>query len=37
MKSEAEPVYEAVSRALAPESTLADIERAVIAIVGERP
>jgi hypothetical protein len=36
MKSEARSVYEALSRALAPESSLSEIERAVIAIVGDR-
>lgn len=37
MQLEAEPVYRAFSRALAPDSTTRDLERAVIAIVGARP
>jgi hypothetical protein len=36
MKSESEAAYLAVQRALKPEAPLRDVERAVIAIVGER-
>ena len=36
MQSEAEPVYRALERALAPGASVADIERAVHEIAGER-
>jgi predicted nucleotidyltransferase len=36
MRLEAEPVYRALSRALASDSSASDLEQAVVAIVGER-